>query len=69
MFCPGILIRHLQNQVSGLRPRIITATNTRRERVFLLSQHSRTSMVGRAGQPKGWPVGDPVVSTLHVSPP
>ncbi|EEP8355027.1 ash family protein [Salmonella enterica subsp. enterica serovar Lome] len=52
-----------------MRPRIITATNTRRERVFLLSQHSRTSMVGRAGQPKGWPVGDPVVSTLHVSPP
>ncbi|EDP8926161.1 ash family protein [Salmonella enterica subsp. enterica serovar Hadar] len=26
-------------------------------------------MVGRMGQPKGWPVGDPVVSTLYVSPP
>jgi hypothetical protein len=35
------------------QPRLMT----RRERVFYCRTYSHISMVGRAGQPKGWPVG------------
>ncbi|WP_080160656.1 ash family protein [Salmonella enterica] len=38
--------------------------------VFLCAKHRYTQiMVGCVGQPKGWPDGRPVVSTLHSSPP
>ncbi|HCL5287309.1 TPA: ash family protein [Salmonella enterica] len=59
------------NSAVGIETPDIHRDNDTPRACFLLSfaQSHLRIMVGCVGQPKGWPVGDPVVSTLHSSPP
>ncbi|MGV3346385.1 hypothetical protein ACGVWS_11840 [Enterobacteriaceae bacterium LUAb1] len=61
---------HLQNQVPGFATRRMYRDQmTRRERVFLWLHPSYIPMVAQAGEPKGSPVGTPVLQTLFGLPP